>query len=94
VTASDRGGHQETLRRRVHAVIVKHLTYWDATMPVPLERPLTDLGLDSLGSISLLLEIEDEFAIMFPDDMLGPDTFATAGSMEAAVAKLLARQEG
>jgi acyl carrier protein len=94
VTAASRSLPEDALRRRVHAVLARHLLHWDAAVPVPLDRPLTDMGLDSLGSINLLLEIEDEFSIVFPDDMLGPATFATAGSMEAAVAMLLAGEKG
>lgn len=46
---------------------------------------LRDLGLDSMQSIELLFAIEDEFAIALPDEDLNDRTFATAGSLWAAV---------
>ena len=50
------------------------------------ESRLRDLGLDSMQSIELLFAIEDEFAIALPDEDLNDRTFATAGSLWAAIA--------
>lgn len=51
---------------------------------------LRDLGLDSMEIVGLLLDLEGAFAISFPDDLLTPATFATAGSLWTAVAALAA----
>ncbi|MFJ6213755.1 phosphopantetheine-binding protein [Streptomyces sp. NPDC092296] len=50
--------------------------------------PDTDLwasGLDSLRGVSLMVGLEDEFAIEFPDEMLRRDTFTTVRSISEAV---------
>lgn len=49
---------------------------------------LADLGLDSLELVSLLLHLEETFAIMFPDELLNNETFATASSLWSAIAGL------
>ena len=42
------------------------------------ETTLKDMGLDSMASIELLLELEDQFDIVFPDELLTEETFSTA----------------
>jgi acyl carrier protein len=86
------------LGRSVKTVIGRHLEGRGAGGEVPPEgipsdEPLSQLGLDSIGSISLLFDLEETFGIVFPDEALVPDTFSTAASVEAAVAGLLARAE-
>jgi acyl carrier protein len=49
---------------------------------------LSSLGLDSLALVSLLLDMEEAFGITIPDDFLVAETFATAGSLWSAIAKL------
>ncbi len=41
---------------------------------------LTQYGLDSLKTISLVLDLEDEFQVQFPDELL---TFESMNTMEA-----------
>lgn len=55
---------------------------------IAADAALADLGLDSLELVSLLLNVEDTFAITFPDQLLMPETFATAGSLWSAIAEL------
>lgn len=49
---------------------------------------LRDLGLDSMSVIELVLDIEETFEILFPDDMLVAETFETVMSLQAVVAQL------
>ncbi|MFP3986819.1 phosphopantetheine-binding protein [Streptomyces sp. E11-3] len=49
------------------------------------ESTLPELGLDSMHSIDLLFAIEDTFGVPLPDEDLNDTTFATAGSLWAAV---------
>lgn len=52
----------------------------------------TDLwanGLSSLGSVSLLVQLEDEFDIELPDELLQRATFGSIGSIANAVLALL-----
>jgi acyl carrier protein len=43
--------------------------------------PLSDLGLDSMRTIQLMLELEAAFGVTFPDESLTPETFATAEAL-------------
>jgi acyl carrier protein len=47
---------------------------------------LTDLGLDSLGVVSLLSELADGFGLVLDEESLDPALFATPASLWAAVA--------
>jgi acyl carrier protein len=49
---------------------------------------LVDMGLDSFGSMALLLELEEAYGIVFPDEMLVPATFATAGALWSSLLEL------
>ncbi|GAA1329915.1 phosphopantetheine-binding protein [Saccharothrix algeriensis] len=62
--------------------------------PLAQGTPLADLGLDSLSTVGLLVDVEDAFGVQFPDDALVPDTFATASSLWSAVARQRELAEG
>ena len=69
------------------------------TLPLVGDRPVTtddrlrDLGMDSMLAVELLVAIEEVFAVALPDEELNETTFATAGSLWAAVANALAAQQ-
>lgn len=53
----------------------------------------TDLyraGMTSFASVQLMLALEEEFDIEFPETMLSPRTFASLGAIQAAVDQLRA----
>ena len=43
------------------------------------------LGLTSLTTVSLMLALEDAFDVEFPDSLLSAQTFASVGSIAAAL---------
>lgn len=49
---------------------------------------LTDLGLDSLATVGLLMDLEEAFGVQFPDELLTGETFATAASLWGVVVTL------
>ncbi|MFJ5736182.1 phosphopantetheine-binding protein [Streptomyces microflavus] len=53
--------------------------------PLEPEAPLADLGLDSLATVSLLVHLEEVFAVLVPDEELTLKTFATAGSLWSVI---------
>jgi acyl carrier protein len=55
--------------------------------------PLGDLGLDSLGVVGLIMELEGRFSFSFPEEQVTPATFYSAGSLWAAVEPHLSRAE-
>lgn len=50
---------------------------------------LAGLGLDSMSIVQLLADIEDEYGVELPDDILNEDTFATVGSLWLVLSELL-----
>lgn len=49
---------------------------------------LADVGLDSMAAIDLVLDIEQTLDVMFPDETLVAETFATADSLHTVVLQL------
>ncbi|MFI9382486.1 phosphopantetheine-binding protein [Kutzneria sp. NPDC052558] len=49
---------------------------------------LADHGLDSLATVSLLLQLEETFAVTIPDHLLSEDTFATPAGLWEVIAGL------
>ena len=80
----------DEITRRVRQCLYKHLEFVEAGAEFDMNEELRKLGLDSMNAIALLLDVEKEFAINFPDDMLVPQTFATGEAIVAAVQKLSA----
>lgn len=50
---------------------------------------LADLGLDSMNAINLMLDIEGEFEVDFPDSMLTPEVFHSVATLEQAILQLI-----
>lgn len=66
----------------------RHLPFLPTDSALEAERSLRDLGLDSLGAVELLATLEQAYGVRFVDDLLSMETFATAGTLWAAVAAL------
>jgi nodulation protein F len=79
----------DELSERFRSALVPHLRFVDAGGPLPMEAELRDLGLDSIGTINLLLELESRFGVVFPDALLNEETFRTAATLESAVMGLM-----
>jgi acyl carrier protein len=66
-------------------------------VPVPIDGlsdqdNLFDIGMTSFGSVQLMMAIEEEFDIEFPNSLLTRKTFATLGGLIAAVEQLAAQK--
>lgn len=57
---------------------------------LPPDAPLSSLGIDSLGLIELMFQIEDLFGIALPDD--NSTSFATVNDVVCYIDKLLLPQ--
>lgn len=60
-----------------------------ADVPLSPTVELRDLGLDSMELVSLLLDLEEGFAITVPDELLVGPTFATAQTLWDAISSLV-----
>lgn len=58
--------------------------------PVPPDVPLFELGLDSIGAVALLTELEDAFGIAFDDELLDIELFSGAAHLWERVEHLSA----
>jgi acyl carrier protein len=66
---------------RFERVVRANLQFLPAEQPLEESASLQDLGVDSMGTIQLLLELEEAFGVTFPDETLTAETFATPGSL-------------
>ena len=60
--------------QRIVATVLRTAPGQDAP---DLDTDLWSAGLDSMGSVSLMVGLEDEFGIEFPDSMLDRETFSS-----------------
>lgn len=70
-------------------VLSKHLKFAENAQAIPMDKPLDELGLDSMRAVNLLLDIEDNFEIAFPGSLLTEETFYTAANLNKAVQSLI-----
>ena len=70
---------EEVLRRHLRSAKANAIKY---------DAELVQLGLDSMTTVAVLLDMEKTFNIRFPDDMLVEGTFRTAGKLKEAVQML------
>lgn len=54
------------------------------------QQELLDIGIDSFGLLELITNIELEFDIAIPDEMLTRETFQSAHSVTEAVRQIMA----
>lgn len=75
---------------RVLSLVRKHLRFLPEEEGLSPDSELERLGLDSQSAISLLLDLETEFGVLFPDELLTVAIFRTPGTLERAVRQLMA----
>lgn len=70
---------------KVESVVRPHLKFLKPGDPLGVEQPLGEVGLDSMASIDLLLDLEDTFGIQIPDEELTENTFANLVEIQKLV---------
>lgn len=66
-------------------VLRRHLPLLGADQEVRPNTILADLGLDSMSTVSLLIDLEDTLNISISDDELLPEVFRSPGRLWATV---------
>lgn len=74
---------------RLETLIRPNLKFLAAGDSIGEEQNLGELGLDSLSTINLLFDIESEFGVSIPDEVLDENTFTTIANLEAVLTPLL-----
>jgi acyl carrier protein len=82
MTAADIAG-------RVRRVVAEHSHLEASAYECPEQLNLHDAGMTSFESVNIMVIIEDEFDIEFPDHMLRREVFESVASMKSAVAEVL-----
>jgi nodulation protein F len=80
-TAALDGKFESTLRA--------FLPFLDATEALTPEMSLRDLGLDSMGMVELLADLESGYDVRFRDEALTMETFATPGVLWGVLSSML-----
>lgn len=66
---------------RLVELVKKYLKFSGENSVLGKDDNLKDLGLDSISSIQLLIEIEDTYDITISDDHLTDDTFSSLATL-------------
>ncbi len=78
-----------TTIERLKVCMVEHLKFVQSVENINDDAELTRLGLDSMAAINLMIDIEDEFGITFPDALLTPETFRTSMTLSSAIEEIM-----
>jgi acyl carrier protein len=65
------------------------LPFLDATEALTPDMSLRDLGLDSMGMVELLADLESGYDVRFRDEALTMETFATPGVLWGVLSSML-----
>lgn len=79
--------HQRSMTDRIDRVLAKSL---ERDAPLADDLVLAHLGVDSLGVLSILMALEDEFGVLMPIDRLSETgCMQTVGDLRAIAAETL-----
>jgi acyl carrier protein len=76
------------MHKRICDVLTAHGRMKVDPRTVACDADLYQLGFTSHASVSVMLALEDEFGIEFPDEAMKKSTFATVANIENAVRTL------
>lgn len=76
----------------IRQCLVEHLRMVSSPNEIDLDVDLTTLGLTSMAATNLLVDLEDEFDVQFPDELLTPEVFRTVETLASAICSLADQQ--
>lgn len=74
---------------KIRALIAKHARLSVDANSLADDSDLYEAGLTSLTTVNLMLAVEDEFSIEFPDKKLGRKTFESIRSLSEVIEELV-----
>jgi len=77
------------MRETIQSVLADHGRMNVDPRQIDTEDDLYEFGLTSHASVNVMLALEDEFDVEFPDEVLKKSTFSSIQSIEAVVAELI-----
>lgn len=78
------------MQNQIRTVLASHGRMPADPGAIAADADLYELGLTSHASVNVMLALEDEFDIEFPDDALNKTTFTSIASIERAISRLTA----
>ena len=69
-------------------LVRRHLKYLKSGEPLEPDSALKSLGLESMASLELLLDLEETYGVVVSDRYLTEETFSTAGALWRVVTLL------
>lgn len=82
----------DDVRARIRRVLEEHSQLSVDVSSLDDTADLYEAGMTSRASVSMMLALEGEFEIEFPDAMLRRDVFESVEAISAAVEELLSRR--
>ena len=79
----------DTTLIKLKNILVGHLNQVESIDQIIETEDLTLLGLDSMGAMNLLFELEDSFNVSFDESLLTPEVFKTTNSLHNALLTLV-----
>lgn len=76
---------QEDYDRRIRGVLAQHARLAVDPMSSPIDANLYDAGMTSHATVNVMLALEGEFDVEFPDELLNRNAFASIGSIRDAL---------
>nr|5CZD_B Chain B, Acyl-carrier-protein [Streptomyces halstedii]7F2R_B Chain B, Acyl-carrier-protein [Streptomyces halstedii]7F2R_D Chain D, Acyl-carrier-protein [Streptomyces halstedii] len=67
----------------------RYLPFLSADQPLEQDINLRDIGLDSLGTVELLSELENTYDVHFQDEALTKETFETPGVLWKTLSQMV-----
>lgn len=93
-TSTDGTGLDAITETAVQSLLRRHLPHLPDGQDLASDAPLRELGLDSMQAVELVFDLEDEIGIIFPDEAMTAETFATLRSLLTVVAAERGDAEG
>jgi len=77
------------LTAKLQEILRPKLRFLTPGADVPMDEDLGELGLDSMASIDLLMDIESQLGVQIPDELMTAETFETGNHLLAVIEKLM-----
>ncbi|MFQ3245522.1 MAG: acyl carrier protein [Arenicella sp.] len=77
------------LMTKIKGLMIEHLKMINSIDEIDDNAELTALGMDSMSATNLMIDIEDELDVVFPDELLTPETFFSPATLVNGVQGLL-----
>jgi acyl carrier protein len=75
---------------KIRNILLKHAGLGSEAQSISVDEDLHQAGMTSMSSVNVMLGLEGEFDIEFPDHMLNKKVFSSIGSIRAAILELTA----